>query len=55
MSATLSLVLALILLVVWVLLTVIYPLGVAAVHLALGASVTLLVRWWALRDRQPAG
>ena len=47
-----DLLLALVSLLLWVTLTFLRPLGVGAVHLLLGLSATLLVRWWALR-KQP--
>jgi hypothetical protein len=39
-------------LVVWIVLTFIFPLGPAGsvVHLLLGLAGVLLVRWWALRN-----
>lgn len=54
-SPTLSLIIALISLIIWVMLTFVTPLGVGLVHVLLGLGVTLLVRWWALRsvDREP--
>lgn len=47
---TVTLVLALVCLVAWILLAFVFPLGVGFVHLLLGAGTTLLVRWWALRN-----
>ena len=49
MSNTITLIVALITLVLWIIFTFILPVGVAAIHLLLAASTTLLVRWWALR------
>jgi hypothetical protein len=47
---TVTLVLALVCLLAWILLAFVFPLGVGFVHLLLGAGTTLLVRWWALRN-----
>lgn len=44
----LTLVVALVLLVAWVIFGFITPVGVGAIHLLLAAAVVLLVRWWAL-------
>ena len=44
-----TLVIALVCLVAWVLLAFVFPVGVGAIHLLLGAGVTLLVRWYALK------
>jgi len=49
-TPTVSLIIALISLTIWVILTFIAPLGVGVVHVLLGLGVTLLVRWWALRE-----
>lgn len=48
----LSLLGGLVALVVWVVLTFIFPLGPsgAVAHLLLGVAGVLFVRWWALRD-----
>ena len=43
---SLSLVLALGLLVVWFVLAFVAPVSAGAVHLLLAAGATLLVRWW---------
>jgi hypothetical protein len=45
-----ELLLALLCIALWVILTFVRPLGVGAIHLLLGLGVTLLVRWWALRQ-----
>jgi hypothetical protein len=39
-------------LVIWIIVTFVFPLGPAgaAAHLLLGVAGALLVRWWALRD-----
>lgn len=50
----LTLIVALISILVWALLTFVYPLGVGFVHILLGVGVTLLVRWWALRPAPAA-
>jgi hypothetical protein len=46
-----TLIVALLALASWIVFTFVYPLGAvgAAVHLLLGLSAALLVRWWALR------
>lgn len=43
---------ALLALVIWVIVTFVFPLGPAgtAAHLLLGVAGALLVRWWALRE-----
>jgi hypothetical protein len=40
-------------LLIWIVFAIVIPLGPAgvAVHLLLGASATLFVRWWALKYR----
>lgn len=50
LSSTVSLVLALLCLALWVLLGIVFPVGWAAIHLLLAAGATLLVRWWALKE-----
>ena len=45
-----TLVLAILSLVAWVLLAFVFPLGIGYVHLLLGLGVTLLVRWFAIRN-----
>jgi hypothetical protein len=44
-----TLMIALLALVAWIVLTFILPVGIGAVHLLLGLATALLVRWWALR------
>jgi hypothetical protein len=51
LSLPLTLALAVVSLVVWVLLTFVHPVGGGMVHLLLAVSVVLLVRWIALRDQ----
>ena len=46
-----SLLIAVVLLVAWVILGFIVPVGIGAVHLLLAVGATFLVRWWALRDQ----
>lgn len=41
-----SLILAVVLLVAWVVLGFLMPVGIGAVHLLYAAGTTLLVRWW---------
>ena len=49
MKQTLTLILALLSLVLWVLLAFAFPLGIGAVHVLLAVGATLLVRWYALK------
>jgi len=51
---TLALIAAIASLVVWVVLTFLFPLGPSgtAAHLLLGVAAVLLVRWYALRYEQ---
>jgi hypothetical protein len=46
---TMTLVVAVVALMLWIALAFVVPVTAGAVHLLLAASVTLLVRWWALR------
>jgi hypothetical protein len=46
---SLTLIAGLVSLLVWILITFVFPLGVGAVHIPLGLGVSLLVCWWALR------
>ncbi|HEU4699709.1 MAG TPA: hypothetical protein VFS40_11040 [Gemmatimonadales bacterium] len=48
MSPRLTLVIAVVALVLWIVLAGALPPTVASVHLLLAVSATLLVRWWAL-------
>jgi len=48
-AMSLMLIAGLVSLLVWVLITFVFPLGVGAVHIPLGLGVSLLVWWWALR------
>ncbi|MBK6421185.1 MAG: hypothetical protein IPI38_05695 [Gemmatimonadetes bacterium] len=52
MTMALPLVGAIVALLVWIVVTFLYPLGPAAtvLHLLLGAAGVLFVRWWALRQ-----
>ncbi len=52
---TLTLVGAIAALLAWIVVTFLYPLGPAAtaLHLLLGLSGALFVRWWALRSPRP--
>jgi len=36
----------------WVVLVFIRPVGLGVVHVLLGASAVLWIRWWALRDEK---
>lgn len=47
----LTLAIAVICLVAWVLVAFVTPVGIGQVHLLLGAGVTLYVRWYALRNQ----
>jgi hypothetical protein len=51
----LTLVIALASLVAWAVLVFVAGVSAGAVHLLLALGVTLLVRWWALRDSAAAG
>jgi hypothetical protein len=51
----LTLVIALASLVAWAVLVFVVPVTAGAVHLLLALGVTLLVRWWALRDSAATG
>ncbi len=45
---------AVLLLAAWFVLTFVIPLGLGIVHLLLAVGLTLLIRWWALRDSPPS-
>jgi hypothetical protein len=49
MPLTLTLVLAVLSLVAWVLLGFVFPLGIGIIHVLFAIGATLLVRWYALR------
>jgi len=49
MGQTLTLILALLSLILWILLAFVFPLGIGAIHVLLAAGATLLVRWYALK------
>jgi hypothetical protein len=49
MSLKLTLALAVLSLVLWIVLAFISPVGFGAVHLLLAVSTTLFVRWYALK------
>ena len=51
----LELVIAIVCLAAWVVLAFAVPVKAPAVHLLLAVGVTLLVRWWALRDAGQPG
>ncbi|MEK6688712.1 MAG: hypothetical protein AABZ01_09670 [Gemmatimonadota bacterium] len=45
---------ALVLIAAWFVLTFVLPLGLGIVHILLAVGLTLLIRWWALRDSPPS-
>jgi hypothetical protein len=47
---TVTLVVAVVSLIAWILLAFLFPVGIGYVHLLLGIGVTLLVRWFALEN-----
>ncbi len=47
----LTLAVAVLCLVAWVLVAFVTPVGIGQVHLLLGAGVTLYVRWYALKNQ----
>jgi hypothetical protein len=49
MSPKLSLALALVALISWVLFAFVFPIGVGAIHVLLAIGATLLVRWYAVK------
>lgn len=49
MSLRLTLIVAFVSLVCWVLFAFFFPVGVGAIHLLLAVGVTLIVRWYALK------
>jgi hypothetical protein len=49
MSPTLSLLIAVVSLALWLLFGFLLPVSVGAIHLLLAVAVILLIRWWALR------
>jgi hypothetical protein len=49
MNLGLTLLLAVVSLIAWVLLAFVFPVGTGAVHLLLATGTTLLVRWYALK------
>lgn len=49
MALRITLIVALLSLVCWVLFAFIFPVGVGAIHLLLAVGATLLVRWYALK------
>jgi hypothetical protein len=52
MSNVITLIVALIALVLWIVFTFVLPVGVGAIHLLLAVGTTLLVRWWAVRGSE---
>jgi hypothetical protein len=49
MGPTLSLILAVLSLVVWVVFAFVLPVGIGAIHVLFAVGATLLVRWYALK------
>lgn len=45
-----TLVMAIVSLVLWIVFGFVVPIGVGAIHLLLAVGTILLVRWWALRS-----
>jgi hypothetical protein len=45
-----SLLLGIVSFLVWILLVFVRPIGLGIVHILLGLSGVLLIRWWALRE-----
>jgi hypothetical protein len=46
-----SLLLAVVSFLVWVLIVFVRPIGLGIAHVLLGLSAVLIIRWWALREQ----